>query len=206
MDIFIVLIIIFEIISCLGMGLIFKKMGLGFIKGIIPFYNKIILVKKYTLPPYHFIFVFIPVVFIYTNYKIYKKICEQYNKDSFYAIELTLFPFVYNFFLAAELPQEKPVVKEEIKKEESEETKEDTEEQEDIYTWHPKEILKNNTVYKASRNNFGGKVNIKINENDGIIDEKKITRKQKENKKECPNCGAKINESAKTCPVCGTTL
>lgn len=203
MNIAIILFIIFEILSCLGMGLIFKKMNLGFIKGIIPFYNKLILIKKYTLPPFHFLLIFIPLISIYTSYKIYKKICEQYNKDSFYAVELTIFPFVYNFFLGLELPQEK---KEDPKQEIEEITEKTKEEQEDIYTWHPKEILKTNTVYKASRNNFGGKVNIKINENDGIIDEKKIIKKQKENKKECPNCGSKINETAKTCPVCGTNL
>lgn len=203
MEITIILIIIFSILSCLGMGLIFKKMGLGFIKGIIPFYNKIVLIKKYTLPPFHFLLVFIPIVSLYTNYKIYKAICEQYKKDSFYAIELTIFPFVYNFFLGLELPQEKPVIKEKPKKEVQEEKEE---EKEDIYTWHPKEVLKSNTVYKAQRNNFGGKVNITLNDNNGIIDERKITRKQKENKKECPNCGSKINDKAKTCPVCGTNL
>lgn len=203
MTIAIILFIIFEILSCLGMGLIFKKMGLGFIKGIIPFYNKLILIKKYTLPPFHFLLVFIPLISIYTSYKIYKKICEQYNKDSFYAVELAIFPFVYNFFLGLELPQEKQEEKE-IKNEETEEEPKKIEE--DIYTWHPKEMLKSNTVYKASRNNFGGKVNIKLNNNNEIIDNKKPSKKQKENKKECPNCSAKINESAKTCPVCGTTL
>lgn len=203
MTIAVLLFIIFAILSCLGMGLIFKKMNLGFTKGIIPFYNKLILIKKYTLPPFHFLLVFIPGIWIYTNYAIYKKICEQYNKDAFYAVELAIFPFVYNFFLGTELPQEKIEEKEIEDEEMHEETKKP---EEDIYTWHPKEMLKSNTVYKASRNNFGGKVNIKMNENDGIIDERKITRKQKENKKECPNCSAKINESAKTCPVCGTTL
>ena len=202
MTIAIILFIIFEILSCLGMGLIFKKMNLGFIKGIIPFYNKLILIKKYTLPPFHFLLVFIPLISIYTSYKIYKKICEQYNKDSFYAVELAIFPFVYNFFLGLELPQEK----QEEKKEIQEETEEPKKIEEDIYTWHPKEMLKSNTVYKASRNNFGGKVNIKLNDNNEIIDNKKPSKKQKENKKECPNCSAKINESAKTCPVCGTTL
>lgn len=203
MDIAIILFVIFEILSCLGMGLIFKKMNLGFIKGIIPFYNKLILIRKYTIPPFHFLLIFIPFISIYTSYKIYKKICEQYKKDSFYAVELALFPFVYNFFLGMELPQEKPKEKE-ISKEKIEEEPKKVEE--DIYTWHPKETLKSNTVYKAARNNFGGKVNIKINGNDEIIDEKKKIRKQKENKKECPNCSAKINDSAKTCPVCGTTL
>ena len=203
MTIAIILFIIFEILSCLGMGLIFKKMNLGFIKGIIPFYNKLILIKKYTLPPFHFLLVFIPLISIYTSYKIYKKICEQYNKDSFYAVELAIFPFVYNFFLGLELPQEKQEEKE-IKNEETEEEPKKIEE--DIYTWHPKEMLKSNTVYKASRNNFGGKVNIKLNDNNEIIDNKKPSKKQKENKKECPNCSAKINESAKTCTVCGTTL
>lgn len=203
MTIAIILFIIFEILSCLGMGLIFKKMNLGFIKGIIPFYNKLILIKKYTLPPFHFLLVFIPLISIYTSYKIYKKICEQYNKDSFYAVELAIFPFVYNFFLGLELPQEKQEEKKEMQEETEEETKKI---EEDIYTWHPKEMLKSNTVYKASRNNFGGKINIKLNNNNEIIDNKKPSKKQKENKKECPNCSAKINESAKTCPVCGTTL
>ena len=202
MTIAVLLFILFVILSCLGMGMIFKKMNLGFVNGIIPFHNKLILIKKYTLPPFHFLLVFIPGIWIYTNYAIYKKICEQYNKDNFYAVELAIFPFVYNFFLGTELPQEEK--KEEIEQEEPEEEPKKVEE--DIYTWHPKEMLKSNTVYKAARNNFGGKVNVKINENNEIIDEKKKVKKQKENKKECPNCSAKINESAKTCPVCGTTL
>ena len=191
MTIAVLLFIIFVILSCLGMGIIFKKMNLGFTKGIIPFYNKLILIKKYTLPPFHFLFVFIPGIWIYTSYAIYKRICEQYNKDSFYAVELAIFPFVYNFFLGVELPQEQP--KEEPEEEPKEEPKKV---EEDIYTWHPKEILKSNTVYKAARNNLGGKVNIKMSENNEIIDEKKKVKKQKENKKECPNCSAK----------CGTTL
>lgn len=203
MNIVVILFIIFVILSCIGMGLIFQKMNLGFVKGIIPFYNKLTLIKKYTLPPFHFLLVFIPGIWIYTSYAIYKKICEQYNKDSFYAVELAIFPFVYNFFLGLELPQEKQEEKE-IQNEEIEEEPKKVEE--DIYTWHPKEMLKSNTVYKAARNNLGGKVNIKVNDNSEIIDEKRKIKKQKENKKECPNCSAKINESAKTCPVCGTTL
>ncbi len=197
MEILITLIIIFGLISCIGMGLIFKKMNLGFIKGIIPFYNKIILINKYTMPPFHFILVFIPIAMIYTNYKIYKKICEQYKKDSLYVIELTLFPFVYNFFLGIELEQEKP--KKEIKPKENKKIEKEPEE--DEYIWHPKEKFKNNVVYKATRNDISTSINI----DNTIIEDKKI-RKTKENERRCPNCNAKISDNAEICQVCGTTL
>ena len=196
METLIILIIIFGLISCLGMGLIFKKMNLGFINGIIPFYNKIILINKYTIPPYHFILIFIPIANIYTNYKIYKKICEEKNKDKLYVIELTLFPFVYNFFLAAELEQEKP--KKFIKPKES---KKETETKEDEYTWHPKEKFKNNNVYKATRNDLNTSINI----DNTIIEDKKI-KMTKENEKRCPNCNAKVSQDAEVCQVCGTNL
>ena len=54
--------ILLEIPISYGMGLIFKKLGLDFKKGIIPFYNKIILIKQYELPQYHLILIFIPLV------------------------------------------------------------------------------------------------------------------------------------------------
>ena len=38
--------ILLEIPISYGMGLIFKKLGFDLKKGIIPFYNKIILIKK----------------------------------------------------------------------------------------------------------------------------------------------------------------
>lgn len=202
METLVILIIIFSLISCIGMGLIFKKMNLGFIKGIIPFYNKMILINKYTIPPYHFILMFIPIAMMYTNYKIYKKICEEYNKDSLYVIELTLFPFVYNFFLGVELEQAK-IPKKEVKKKENkiEKTKE-KEEQEDEYVWHPKEKFKNNTVYKATRNDLNTSINI----DNEIIEDKVKIRKTKENERRCPNCNAKISDNAEICQVCGTKL
>ena len=193
------LIVIFEFLSCVGMGLIFKKINLGFIKGIIPFYNKIVLIGRYSLPPFHLIFIFIPILSIYTNYKIYKRLCDEFKKDSLYVIELTMFPFVYNFFLGFELEQQKQ--EENIKEEEEEKQEYDASE----YTWQPKQSLKSDTVYKATRNNFAGKVSIK--KDNEIIDGKKSSKKNNNsNKKQCPNCDAKVSESAKVCPVCGTTL
>ena len=204
METLVILIIIFSLISCIGMGLIFKKMNLGFIKGIIPFYNKMILINKYTIPPYHFILMFIPIAMMYTNYKIYKKICEEYNKDSLYVIELTLFPFVYNFFLGVELEQAK-IPKKEVKKKENKiekQEKEEKEEQEDEYVWHPKEKFKNNTVYKATRNDLNTSINI----DNEIIEDKVKIRKTKENERRCPNCNAKVSKNAEICQVCGTKL
>ena len=70
--IILLLFILFEIPTSYGMGLIFKKLGYDFKKGIIPFYNKIILIKEYNLPQYHLLLIFIPLVGLYTNYLIYK--------------------------------------------------------------------------------------------------------------------------------------
>ncbi len=197
METLIVLIIIFGFLSCIGMGLIFKKLNLGFVKGIIPFYNKIVLINRYSLPPFHLIFVFIPLVCIYTNYKIYKRLCSEFNKDSLYVIELTMFPFVYNFFLGFELEQRKQEV---VESNNDEEKKEEYDASE--YTWQPKQVLKSNTVYKASRNNFSGS----INKSDEIIESKKLEKKDSVGKKQCSNCGAKVSDSSKVCPVCGSTL
>ncbi len=179
--------VIIEIPTCFGMGLIFKKMNLDFNKGIIPFYNKIILINKYRIPQYNLILIFIPIISIYTNYLIYKEICKQYKKDKAYVIELTLFPFIYNIFLGIELKEEPKEKEKPIK---------------DEYTWYPKQKEKSSTIYKATRNDL--KTQIEIDNN--IIETKKIQRKEKDNKKECPNCKAKIPEYAQICPVCGTKI
>ena len=76
--VFLIIFIIFEIPTCLGMGLIFKKKNLDFKKGIIPFYNKIILIKHYKLPQFHMLLTFIPIINMFTNFCIYKKLAEQY--------------------------------------------------------------------------------------------------------------------------------
>ena len=209
--IIIILFIVLEIPISYGMGLIFKKLNLEFKKGIIPFYNKVILIKEYKLPQYHLILIFIPLIGLYTNFLIYSKICKENNKDNLYIIELTLFPFVYNIFLGIELKQKQE--KEKInnffeEQKEMYETDEIEEKKEqDEYVWHPKKNIKSNVVYKASRNNLNAKVNINIKENNEIIDTKKqINNKEPENPKICPNCGAKVKNNANTCYICGTKL
>ena len=201
MEILIITLILLEIPSALGMGLIFKKMNLEFTKGIIPFYNKIILIQKYKLPSYLIIMVFIPLIRLYANYQIYNKICKENEKDFLYVIELTLFPFVYNFFLEKELKQIEP-------KELEEETKQEKEEPEipkDEYIWRPKVKIKSDTIYKATRNDIQGEVNLDLKNE--IINSKQIPKKKiKEGTKTCPNCGAKVPENTKICFVCGTEL
>lgn len=199
--------ILLEIPISYGMGLIFKKLGLDFKKGIIPFYNKIILIKQYELPQYHLILIFIPLVGLYTNYLIYKKIINKYNMDKSYIMQLTLFPFVYNIFLGVELKQQTPKEKVENYFEDQKNIYDidlpDEEEKKDEYVWHPKKSIKSNVVYKASRNNLNAKVNITNNE---IIDNKKDKEKEIDNTKICPNCGAKVKAKANTCYICGTKL
>lgn len=205
--IILLLFIILEIPISYGMGLIFKKLGFDFKKGIIPFYNKIILIKQYGLPQYHLILIFIPLAGLYTNYLIYKRIIKNHNMDNSYIMQLTLFPFVYNIFLGVELKQEAPKEKIENYFEDQKNIYDidvpDEEEQKDEYTWQPKKGIKSNVVYKASRNNLNAKVNITNNE---IIDTKKNKEKEAENPKICPNCGAKIKGKANTCYICGTKL
>ena len=191
----ILLILIIEIPTCIGMGLIFKKMHLDFFKGLIPIYNKIILINKFKLPQYNIILVFIPIISIYSSFIIYKKICEIYKKDTLYVIELTIFPFIFNIFLGLEIAENY--------EEEIVENKEKT--TEDEYVWGmPKE--KSQTIYKVSRENQVRNVNIKFNKTSEIIEDNKSEKQLKKNKKECPNCSSKIPLNAEICPVCGEKI
>lgn len=200
--------ILFQIPTCYGMGLIFKKMKLDFKKGIIPFYNKIILINYYKLPQYNLILMFIPLIGLYTNYLIYQKICKQFQKEFLYIIQLTLFPFIYNIFLGLEIkPQEENINNyfEDQKNMYTKESKKIKETKiEDEYIWKPRQIEKNNIVYKASRNNLNS--NIKLEKNQNIIDNKKETKKQNENQIICPQCKARMASDAKVCFLCGAKL
>ena len=209
--IFLILFMLFEIPTCLGMGLIFKKKNLEFKKGIIPFYNKIILIKYYKLPQYHMLLIFIPVINIFTNFCIYKKLAEQYKKGFIDILELTFFPFVFNIFLGLEINQETEEQKDDFFENQNElynknETEEEINNQKEEYNWFPKQKIKSDTVYKASRNSLNAKVNINIKSNNEIIDNKDINQKENSNLKTCPKCGTKIQKDAETCFICGTKL
>lgn len=206
-----VLFIIFEVPTCIGMGLIFKNIKLDFKKGIIPFYNKIILIDKYKLPAYHMTLIFIPIIGLYTNYLIYKRICKTYNKEFLYVLELTFFPFVYNIFLGLELKsttQQSNYFEDQKEMYNQKETSEEPiKENKDEYIWKPKQTQESDTVYKVSRNNLNSKVNISLVKNNEIIDNKKtINKKEKANQKICPKCGTKVSENTEICFVCGTKL
>lgn len=206
--VFLIIYIIFEIPISIGMGLIFKKLKLDCKKGLIPIYNRLILIKYYKLPKYHLALAFIPLIFLYTNYLINEKLTKQFNKDLLYIIKLTLLPFIYNIFFALEIeePQQENIdnyfedqkniyKKEDVKKEEVK----------DEYIWQPKKIEKSNTVYKATRNNISAKVNIEKTNNTDIIDNKK-DKKLKQDIIECPKCHAKLKEDVEICFLCGTKL
>lgn len=207
------ILLIFQIPTCFGMGLIFKKMKLDFKKGIIPFYNKIILIKYYKLPKYHLILIFIPIVSLYSNYCVYQKMCKQFKKEYIYILQLTFFPFIYNIFLGLELKE--PEEREQIDNyfedqknlyEKPGEEKEIKKINEDEYIWQPKKIYKSKTIYKASRNNLNAKVNINRTRNNDIIDNKNNNQEKnkKDDAKTCPKCGALMANDATICFLCGT--
>lgn len=203
----IILYIILLIPTQIGWGYIYKKMGLNFYIGLIPFYNKIKLINHYKIPEYDIVLVFVPILSLYTDYLIYKNICAQYKKEFLYVIELTFFPFVYNFFLAFDI-KNKPKEKVENYFEDQKNIYNIKEEEErkkiiDEYTYKPKKI-KYDGVYKATRNNLNAKININVEKNNEIINNKKT--KEKNNTKICPNCGAQIKENTKICYICGTKL
>ena len=209
--VFLIIFIIFEIPSCIGMGLIFKKKNLNFKKGIIPFYNKIILIKYYKLPQFHMLLTFIPIINIYTNYCIYKELRKQYNKNIIDILELTFFPFIFNIFLGLEIKQESKEQAEDFFENQNElynnnGIKEQIDNQKEEYNWFQKPKIKSDTVYKASRNSLNAKVNINIQANDEIIDNKSMKQKENNNLKTCPNCGAKVPKNIETCFICGTKL
>jgi len=205
-----IIFILFEIPTCIGMGLIFKKTGLDVKKGLIPFYNKIILIKKYRLPQYHLILTFIPLIGIYTNFYIYKELTKKYNKNIIYILELTFLPFIFNILFGLEIQEQQEEHIDnylEDQKDIYEDKEIHKEEINDEYIWYAKPKIKNNTIYKASRNNLNAKVNINVKNNNEIIDNKKNNdKKEKENLKICPNCGTKIPENTEICFVCGTKL
>ena len=209
--VFFTIFILFEIPSCIGMGLIFKKKNLNFKKGIIPFYNKIILIKYYKLPQFHMLLTFIPIINIYTNYCIYKELGKQYKKGFIDILELTFFPFIFNIFLGLEIKQESKEQAEDFFENQNElynnnVIKEQIDNQKEEYNWFPKPKIKSDTVYKASRNSLNAKVNINIQANDEIIDNKSMKQKENNNLKTCPNCGAKVPKNIETCFICGTKL
>ena len=189
------LFIIFEIPTCFGMGLIFKKINLDVKKGMIPFYNKMILINKYKIPVYHLTLMFIPLIGFYTNYVIYNEICKEYNKDKTFILEITFLPCIFNIIFGLE----------KTKIENTEIETEESKEEYDEYVWHPK--IKSDVVYKASRNSLNAKVNIEKSENNEIINNKiQTNKKEKENETICPNCGAKVSTTREVCFVCGTKL
>lgn len=204
--------IILEIPISYGWGLIFKKLGLDFNKGIIPYYNKIILINEFKLPQYHLILTFIPVLGMYTNYLIYTKIVRNNKMDDSYIVQLTFFPFVYNIFLGVELKQRPPRTPKQKVENYFEDQKNiydidlpDEEPKQDEYVWHPKKNIKSDTVYKASRNKLNAKVNIVPKGTNEIIDTKKSKKTtDEETTKICPNCGAKLKNTAEICYICGT--
>lgn len=206
--VFLIILIIFEIPSCLGMGLIFKKKNLDFKKGIIPFYNKIILIKYYKLPQYNMLLTFIPIINIYTNFCIYKKMAEQYKKGFTDILELTFLPFIFNIFLGLEIKQEEnETINDSIEKNiYHDEIIEENKSLKEEYNWFPKQKIKSDKVYKASRNSLNAKVNININPNEEIIDNKKSNQKENSNIKLCPNCNAKVPKNSEICFICGTKL
>ena len=205
MIIIVIILVLLEIPTSYGMGLIFKKINLDFKKGIIPFYNKIILIKKYNLPQYHLMLIFIPIVGLYTNFIIYTKILNK--KDFNYILKLTLLPFIYNIKLGKENIQKKENIENYFEDQKKLYSKEQIKEQikQDEYTWHMKPEIKSDTIYKASRNTLSAKVNLNINSNNKIID-KKPTKKTKENTITCPKCGATLPEETEICFVCGTKI
>ena len=204
--------IILEIPISYGWGLIFKKLGLDFNKGIIPYYNKIILINEFKLPQYHLILTFIPVLGMYTNYLIYTKIVRNNKMDDSYIVQLTFFPFVYNIFLGVELKQRPPRTPKQKVENYFEDQKNiydidlpDEEPKQDEYVWHPKKNIKSDTVYKATRNKLNAKVNIVPKGTNEIIDTKKSKKTtDEETTKICPNCGAKLKNTAEICYICGT--
>jgi hypothetical protein len=210
--IFLLLFIILEIPISYGWGLIFKKLGLEFNKGIIPFYNKIILINEFKMPQYHLILIFIPVVGMYTNYLIYTKLVRNNKMDDSYIVQLTFFPFVYNIFLGVELKQKTPRTPNQKVENYFEDQKNiydidlpDEEPKQDEYVWHPKKNIKSNTVYKAERNKLNAKVNIKQSETNEIIDTKRSKKStEEETTKTCINCGAKLKSTEEVCHICGT--
>ena len=212
--ILLILFIILEIPISYGWGLIFKKLGLEFNKGIIPFYNKIILIKECKLPKYHLMLIFIPVLGMYTNYLIYTKIVRYNKMDDSYIIQLTFFPFIYNIFLGVELKQAQTKTPKEKIENYFDDQKNiydidipDEEQKKDEYVWHPKQKIKSDVIYKASRNKLNAKVNINIKNDNEIIDmKKKKETKEIENSKTCPNCGTKNKNNSDTCYICGTKL
>lgn len=193
--IILIIISLFGIPSCIGMGIIFKKMNLSFTKGIIPYYNRIILINKYNLPKYNIILSFIPIIDIYTKYQIYKSLGKEYKKNTIEVLELTLFPFIFNILVGLDL---KKIEQEEIK---------ETKVVKDDFMWYPKQKVKSDTVYKASRNKMSAKVDLKVNKNNEIINNKKQTKTREiENPKICPNCGTKQSDNSEVCYICGTKL
>ena len=205
----VLLYLIFLIPEQIGWGLIFKKMKLSFNEGIIPFYNKIKMINKYKIPQYNIILVFIPIINLYSNYLIYKEICKQYHKEKLYVIELTLFPFIYNFFLAFEMKSQKN--KNEFVEDEKSlyETKEEKKEiPKDEYVWHPKKENIYNGVYKATRNNLKGHVILEEEkkEKDTEIINNKKEKKSKIETKTCPNCNSKVALNQEICHICGKKL
>jgi hypothetical protein len=205
----IIIFIIFEIPTCIGMGLIFKKEHMDIKKGIIPFYNKIILIRKYNLPQYYIILIFIPIIGLYANYEIYKKMTEKYNKNIVYVLELTFLPFIYNIFLGLEIKQQEEIENYFEDQKEIYNLKDRNTSQEkpkDEYIWFPKQKIKSDTVYKASRNSLNAKVNVSIKNNEEIINNNKNKQTRETNKKICPNCGNKISANAEVCYICGNKM
>lgn len=197
---FIILLILLEIPACIGMGLIFKKMNLDFVKGVIPFYNKIVLIKFFKLPNYHLILIFIPILFLYSSFEINRKICSKYNKEFIYVLELTFFPFIFNILFSFELKLNN------IESSVDSDVSTKVIDSPDDYVWHPKSGVKSDTVYKASRNKIGAKVNIVSNKSDEIIDTDSEFKRVKENMQNCPKCGTPLPNNTDVCFVCGTKL
>ena len=139
---------------------------------------------------------------------------KQYQKDFTYLLELTFMPFVFNIFFGLEIKGKAPKEKidnyfedqKEMYEKESQQEKTEKKEEKDEYIWFAPKKIKNDTIYKASKNKINAEVKINIKPNDEIIEKKQENKKQKENTITCPKCGTRIPENTEVCFVCGTKI
>lgn len=88
------------LLTFFALSKIFKKANHSGIAAWIPIYNAYLLTEIANMPVVYFIFMFIPVLNIYSLYKINQSLAGLFKKSKLFGYGLLLFPFIYYPILA----------------------------------------------------------------------------------------------------------
>ena len=178
----VLLIILTLLFYTIIIGKILKKAGIKSLRIYIPFLNIYELIRITNLERKNIVLFFIPIVNIYTFFKIAKNLSRRFNKNKKFSILLFIFPYIYYPVLALSNSKYIGINNEDIK---------DIGIDEDIIVKVEKKDKQKKVINNIPKENK---------------DNKKITDKTDSDYIECPNCHNRIKKGISICYTCGANL